>query len=265
MSDLEDALVDKIISRIVSELPFYKQTKRLQKASLSKQNEDSLVDISASKTDTVTNKLLMEMEKLSAMPTSSDDNAMRMAKSQLRLLELIQRCLSCPWEQIKEQYQSLNETELSEEDLNRLKEKSEKALPPPISQEICKRLYKNLVGILTSKSTMFLQAQLQEKATKCLFQLSASNYDDIVSQILPLLTSASSEEDVGDMVYYWKEDVATHGVLLEYLNVNEYNLGRVLTSLQPIVSATKKTNIQVVYAKVIHKVIWNWINRYPLE
>eukprot|EP00339_Tiarina_fusa_P011451 CAMPEP_0117077280 /NCGR_PEP_ID=MMETSP0472-20121206/54481_1 /TAXON_ID=693140 ORGANISM="Tiarina fusus, Strain LIS" /NCGR_SAMPLE_ID=MMETSP0472 /ASSEMBLY_ACC=CAM_ASM_000603 /LENGTH=255 /DNA_ID=CAMNT_0004803533 /DNA_START=175 /DNA_END=939 /DNA_ORIENTATION=+ len=255
MSDLEDALVDKIISRIVSELPFYKQTKRLQKASLSKQNEDSLVDISASKTDTVTNKLLMEMEKLSAMPTSSDDNAMRMAKSQLRLLELIQRCLSCPWEQIKEQYQSLNETELSEEDLNRLKEKSEKALPPPISQEICKRLYKNLVGILTSKSTMFLQAQLQEKATKCLFQLSASNYDDIVSQILPLLTSASSEEDV-----------ARHGVLLdEYLNVNEYNLGRVLTSLQPIVSATKKTNIQVVYAKVIHKVIWNWINRYPLE
>ena len=138
--------------------------------------------------------------------------------------------------------------------MHRLKEKSEKALPPPISQEISKRLYKYLVVILVSKSTMFLQAQLQGTAKKCLFQLSASNYDDIVSQILPLLSSTSSEEEV-----------ATHGVLLEYLNVNEYNLGRVLTSLAGIVSGTKKTNVQVVYAKVIHQVIWNWINRYPLE
>lgn len=138
--------------------------------------------------------------------------------------------------------------------MHRLKEKSEKALPPPISQEICKRLYKCLVGILTSKSSMFLQQQLQEKATKCLFQLSASNYDDVVSQILPLLTSAVSEEEI-----------STHAVLLEYLNVNEYNLGRLLARLAPIITGVKKTNPQVVYAKVLHQVIWNWINRYPLE
>lgn len=34
------------------------------------------------------------------MPANSEENSMRMAKSQLRLLDLIQRCLSCPWEHI---------------------------------------------------------------------------------------------------------------------------------------------------------------------
>lgn len=101
---------------------------------------------------------------------------------------------------------------------------------------------------------MFLQAQLQEKASKCLFQLSASNYEDVVSQILPLLTAAVSEEEI-----------SMHASLLEYLNVNEYNLGMLLSRLAPIITSVKKTNIQVIYAKVLHQVIWNWINRFPLE
>ena len=48
-------------------MPYYKQTKRFQKGSLGKQNEEALVDVSGTKTDIVVDKLLTEMEKLSAV------------------------------------------------------------------------------------------------------------------------------------------------------------------------------------------------------
>ena len=148
----------------------------------------------------------------------------------------------------------MKEELLSKEDLLRLKEKVEAALPPSLSQALCGKLYKSLETFLTSKSTSPFAKPLHNRASRCLFQLSASNHDDVLARVLPYLTSSSSEEDV-----------LTYGVLLEFLNLNQEQLGRLLTILCPIISSTKKSNAQVAYAKVLREIIWNWINRYPHE
>jgi neurofibromin 1 len=127
-------------------------------------------------------------------------------------------------------------------------------LPPGLDDDVCKNLYGVLVYFLTSRQLPFFHGELQEAASRCLYQLSASNYETIIPNMVAAIGQATVEEDV-----------IMHINLLETLNTNRKQLAELFKRLEKIIVNTKKSPVLICFARVLRKIIWNWIDRYPIE
>lgn len=206
----EEQLILDLVSRLGAELPIVKpeggKTKLSyeQSEELAKKHEDALVKLSyRSRVNMVASglrDLFDRVAKYAASPpqqVSSEEAALRVARSHLYLVELLKRCLEYSWDYVKAQIQGpgapgSNMEPVSREragaagdesEAMRMKEWQEAVLPPPLEEHLAKYLA-DIVCQLVLKPHQALQNELRKKAAAALFQLSACNYEVVFSRIV---------------------------------------------------------------------------------
>jgi hypothetical protein len=134
-----------------------------------------------------------------------------------------------------------------------LKQKEEQILPPPLEDLLANKLNNIIMGIILKPAPPHQAQELREKAGKLLFQISASNYDQIFSKIATNLA-------IGD-------ETTSPLNLIEHINLSSSRLADLLHKVLNAVddSSFKKTNHQILLARALTRAIWNWIDHYPME
>ena len=127
-------------------------------------------------------------------------------------------------------------------------------LPPPISETLASELYKYISNEI-NKQHSALDNEIKSSAKKCLFYLSASNFSLVAKNIIPNLNSQNLTE----------EEIQTTISLLEYLNHNEKSLGMMIQMIGKALNGLKKSNIQILMAKILRTIIWSWIDNFPFQ
>merc|ERR1711862_379393 len=250
---MDDKLISDLVTRLSQELPFYNlNNKRSTSVSFLKQNQDALLRLSVNKTTEVTAAILHQLTELAKAPTTSDENILRMAQSQIILLDLLQQCMKVPWDLVKDNFSPIVTSDATE----KLKQEVEKEslLPPPISETLASELYKYISNEI-NKQHSALDNEIKSSAKKCLFYLSASNFSLVAKNIIPNLNSQNLTE----------EEIQTTISLLEYLNHNEKSLGMMIQMIGKALNGLKKSNIQILMAKILRTIIWSWIDNFPFQ
>jgi neurofibromin 1 len=134
-----------------------------------------------------------------------------------------------------------------------LKEKQEQILPPPLEENLALDMFSKL-SYFIGKTHVHLNAEIQTEAQKCLFQLSASNYENIIGNLTQCFTANLPEEESCQQL-----------ALIEHLNLNSKHLAGLLDKVNRNIASFKKTGVQFALAKALRKAIWNWIDNYPME
>ena len=138
----------------------------------------------------------------------------------------------------------------------RIKEIEETILPPPLEDKLAKDLLRILIHFVTKTQHPFFHNDLITTASKSLYQLSASNFETIISSITQYMAPNCPASE---------EEIILQLNLLELLNFNSKNLSDLLVKMGKFISGVKKAQIQICCAKVLRKAIWNWIDKYPME
>ncbi|KAL6048750.1 Neurofibromin 1 [Balamuthia mandrillaris] len=219
---------------------------------LRKQAEEALLELSASKINIVVGALLTATEslpkqyKLEANADESEHAAFAQAKTYM--LHLLGRTMAAAWDFIKRQFKNVEG--LDEKEKVQLKQKEEQILPPPLEDELAKRVLDIAWHILLRPNPA--SAELKATAGKILFQLSASNYENVANKID---LSSAADENTSPLC------------LIEYLNVNAAHLSNLLQKVTSAAKAGayKKDHQKTLLSRVLTKAIWSWIDHYPME
>jgi len=212
--------------------------------------EQSLVELSSRKLPIIAQGLAMTLDGIlkKTASSSSGDASPDVQQPLVSVLSLLVNCLRYQWDHIKSEYQNVEG--LDETEQIRLKEKEETILPPSLDEHLARDLLRMVVIIFKIPNA---SVALQRVAGRCLFQLSATNYDAVIS--LVSFSSATTNE----------EELATQFQLMEYLNLNSRRLAELLQKMNQVVPLLKKDAQRFGVAKVLRTAIWNWIDNYPME
>lgn len=253
----DDVLIKHLIERLSQELANAQDsgspsTFSRENQSILKKVHDSLIELSTEKVNVIAAGLASALDQL-ASDTTRDGK--KFATTVLYLLRLLQQCLQFQWDHIKAQLSTAQTTELSQDELIRIKEKEETILPPPLDETLARDIIRLIKGFLVRilNEPIEFRAELLEAAGQNLFQLSATNYDAVAS-VIHLNTSQIDDTEV-----------QVHFFFLEWLNLNGKRLTDLLGRFCTVIPNMKKEAHRFGVAKSLRKAIWNWIDHYPVE
>ena len=124
-------------------------------------------------------------------------------------------------------------------------------MPPPLSETLASDFFKLLLNFLKSQPNT---SYLYSLASKCLFQLSATNFNQVIGYVVQYISPSVTEEDIN-----------TYVILLEFINFDAKKLSNLFIIFHKTLSSMKKSGTTPSFARILRNVIWNWIDRYPRE
>lgn len=122
-----------------------------------------------------------------------------------------------------------------------------------MNEALISDLFAKLQAFIT-KPLPVLEDELRQAASQAAFQLSASNYETIFQTLSFCFVTPLSEEET-----------CTNIGLFEHLCLNITRLSGLFDRINRNIANFKKSTVQFTLAKALHKVIWNWINNYPMQ
>jgi hypothetical protein len=249
MAIAEERLIKDLVARLSSDVMQPPSFDNRERRLMLQRTEHSLVELSSRKLPIIAQGLAMTLDGILKKATSSSSDANPdVQRSLVSVISLLVNCLRYQWDHIKSEYQNVEG--LDETEQIRLKEKEETILPPSLDEHLARDLLRMVVIIFKIPNA---SPALQRVAGRCLFQLSATNYDAVIS--LVSFSSATTSE----------EELATQFQLMEYLNLNSRRLAELLQKMNQVVPLLKKDAQRFGVAKVLRTAIWNWIDNYPME
>eukprot|EP01114_Cavostelium_apophysatum_P004552 TRINITY_DN1484_c0_g1_i2.p1 TRINITY_DN1484_c0_g1~~TRINITY_DN1484_c0_g1_i2.p1 ORF type:complete len:1402 (-),score=458.43 TRINITY_DN1484_c0_g1_i2:3446-7651(-) len=241
MGDNHESLIIELIKRLCQEQrsaskqgteKAYSQEQQ-QQQQIFRSNGLALVELSKSKLDVVLDGLT---EKIKAGGLSEE--------LQTHLLKLMKKCMQVQLEKVRAQQKE--EKEVSRDLL----------LSEQLAAKIFALVQTYLLKAPQSKSDDL--PPLYQRAGEVLFHLSALSPDAIFPKTAIIIEKGPEARD--------NDETANQYLMIQHLDLNSKRLTSLLTKVSQSVAAYgKKSNLQVLLAKVLRKAIWNWIDNYPQE
>eukprot|EP01087_Luapelamoeba_hula_P001442 TRINITY_DN1115_c0_g1_i1.p1 TRINITY_DN1115_c0_g1~~TRINITY_DN1115_c0_g1_i1.p1 ORF type:complete len:2561 (-),score=353.59 TRINITY_DN1115_c0_g1_i1:117-7799(-) len=277
MNDDEEKLIVFLVQRIVSMVVSWSKQiagpvqDLARQDELRKQHVSSLLQLCTTKSNSVAFSLLQAFNSLNdKYKSESEEDLMALARARVFFIDLLALCLAFNWNSLKKK---ANATEESMEELGKkkanasseaeaqeilkqiiqLKQREEQVLPLSLDEQLSNKLIDVACRYLLAGPGPHLGQELREKAGLLFFQLSAYNWDTVIGRV----SSGVSNQD----------ETTTPWNLLENLNLNSARLSQLLIMVAGAVEdgIFKKTNMQVLLARILVRAIWNWIDHYPME
>ncbi|XP_071499783.1 neurofibromin-like [Diadema antillarum] len=191
-------------------------------------NKECLIRVSKNLFSQVISGLANILKNLASTKAVSPDQEKVLFRSQLIILDTLERCLS-----------------LQPKDTSR---SDETMLVKSLLPEICQ-----LLNVISENP---LTHQLRTSASRVLFALSLNNFNAVFSRISARLDalSKSSDESCDE------SDIE----LIQHINVDCARLTRLLNEIISKFHSLKR-NAMTALAQSLEKAIWNWMDNYPQE
>ncbi|GAM23465.1 hypothetical protein SAMD00019534_066400 [Acytostelium subglobosum LB1] len=184
-----------------------------------KQNEQTLIELSANKLNVVANGLADIIESLTKRrestsvggggsgsgsgsggigsgssgnsgnnnrDTDSRDNGDHNSWALAYTFSLLARCMEHQWLHIKRQYKEMMSRITDEKEIMRMKEKEEQILPPPLQDSMAQRILNLSMGCLI-RAVSANDSETHLSSGQVIYQLSATNYDIVQTRIIETL------------------------------------------------------------------------------